>query len=93
MSDDEEMSDLSQVATQSGSIACTSMSLSNQEAETEPTEPWGEINIFKITRRRLGLRGNMTHYSKQQLRVYGRRVMKYCTSMTILLGLYYFLRM
>lgn len=51
MSDDEEMTDMSQVITQSGSITFTSLSLSNKEPDNEP---WGKIIVSKIVPKRLG---------------------------------------
>lgn len=68
MSDDEEMSDLSQAITQSGSITFTSLSLSNQEPDNEP---WGRILIFKIHRKRFGIRSTIAKFQKVQESVFG----------------------
>lgn len=70
MSDDEEMTDLSQLATQSGSIANSSIILSNTESQRDP---WAQIVIYKIERRRLGIRGNPLTYSEKRLRIYGEK--------------------
>lgn len=51
MSDDDEMTDVSQVITQSGSITFTSLSLSNKEPDNEP---WGKIIVSRIVPKRLG---------------------------------------
>lgn len=73
MSDDEEMTDLSQIVTQSGtitqsgSITFTSLSLSNKE----PPEPWGKIVIYRIVQRRLGMRV-VANYSKHFERSFGK---------------------
>lgn len=69
--DDEEMTDMSQLATQSGSIAFSSFSLSNSESDREPIrEPWGQIVIYKIVRFRYGVR-RPAQYNMQKLRTYG----------------------
>lgn len=70
MSDDEEMTDLSQLATQSGSIANSSIILSNSESQRDP---WGQIVIYKIERRRLGVRGNTLKYSETRVRIHGEK--------------------
>lgn len=69
MSDDEEMTDLSQAATQSGSYAFTSLSSSNKEVEREP---YARIKISKITRRRLGHTGPST-YQTEVVRTFGKK--------------------
>lgn len=69
--DDEEMTDMSQLATQSGSIAFSSFSLSNDESDREPIrEPWGRIVIYKILRKRFGVR-KVAQYIEQKIRTYG----------------------
>lgn len=69
MSDDEEMSDMSQVVTQSGSITYTSQSGSSNK---EPDVAWGRINIFKITKKCLGMTRNYTNYSIELKRTIGK---------------------
>lgn len=68
MSDDEEMTDLSQAITQSGSLTLTSLSLSNRETEREP---WGQIIIYKISRKRLGTTA-LAKLQKQQQHIFGK---------------------
>lgn len=73
MSDDEDMTDMSQALTQSGqteSQVLTSLSLSGREIEREP---WGEILIFKIIRKRLG-NTNLVNFQKQLLQKFGKRI-------------------
>lgn len=70
---DDEMTDLSQLATQSGSIAYSSFSLSGSQPDQEP---WGQVVIHKILRRRLGVR-NTIQYSPQKVRTFGRYWLKF----------------
>lgn len=63
MSDDEEMSQVpTQRTTQSGSIAFTSLS----NVESDPMiQPWGRLNIYSISPKRLGLRGPINNSARQ----------------------------
>lgn len=67
MSDDEEMTDMSQLPTQSGSVAYSSFSLSNTEPDRDP---WGQLIIYQITRKRLGSRP--LAYSETKVRTFGK---------------------
>lgn len=71
MSDDEEMTDLSQLITQSGSFAAELTPLSPNNNETSP-EPWGQIIIYTIQRKRLGIRGNVANYNMKKLKTFGK---------------------
>lgn len=71
MSDDDEMID-SQQATQSNSQLETSLSLSSEINNTPDIfEPWGRIVIYKISRKRLGIR--VVQYLKSQVRIFGKQ--------------------
>lgn len=72
MSDDEEMTDVSQVVTQSGSILYTSFSLSNNEPPDR--EPWARIVMYKISKKRYGVRANLANYEKKQVRTLGKNI-------------------
>lgn len=67
MSQYEEMSDLSQAATQSGSIAYSSFSSSIPDPINEP---WGRIALHKIVKKRLGSR-LIVSYEKIHVKDYG----------------------
>lgn len=70
MSDDEEMTDVSQTITQSGSsYTFTSFSLSYKESQPDP---WGRITIYEVQRKRLG--SHPIKYEKIEKRVLGKKV-------------------
>ncbi|XP_031620764.1 ovarian-specific serine/threonine-protein kinase Lok-like [Contarinia nasturtii] len=54
MSDDEEMIDLSQMTTQSGTYKNSYESQDTAEHQPEP-EPWGKLKVYKVERKRLGM--------------------------------------
>lgn len=68
MSDDGEMTDLSQVPTESGSLGQTPLSFPTSQTELGP-EPWAAMVIYRIYRKRLGVR--VLNYSTEEVRRFG----------------------
>lgn len=75
MSDDEEMTDMSQVVTQSGTTQSGSnafTSLSNIESDQPNGTSWGKMEIYNLKPRRSGICGPPSSYNEVKLRTFGK---------------------
>lgn len=78
MSNDEEMTDLSQVITQSGSVALTPQSNFSSDVSVADREPWARLILFKIIRKRLGNTNRVVNYQLQQIHMFGKKIQLIC---------------
>lgn len=76
MSDDEEMTDMSQVMTQSGTISGSiTQSGSNTLIESDhDNRSWGKIDIYKVATKRLGVRVCISSYPHEKIHTVGKQI-------------------